>query len=104
MSWVGARTFEIPPNHGLELLEGAGLNVELPLEVGTHLTLHLIDLPKGEHALTDNAPGLVGVGIIAYDLGSNHECRDEESVSRGPASGDESRLESLQKVESGKGH
>jgi hypothetical protein len=104
VSGVGTRTFEIPPNHGLELLECAGLDIELPLKVGTHLALHLVDLPKGKHTLTNNTPGLVGIGVIAYDLGSNHECRDEKAVSGGPASGDESRLESLQQIESSKGH
>ena len=104
MSWVGTRTLEIPPNHGLEFLECAGLDVELPLEVGTHLALHLIDLPKGEHALPDNAPGLVGIRVIADDLGSNHECGYEEAVPGGTASGDKPRLQSLQKIESSKGH
>ena len=74
MSWVRTRTLEIPPNHGLEFLERARLDIELPLQVRAHLALHLINLPEGKHSLTDNAPGLVGVGIIADDLGSNHEC------------------------------
>ena len=77
MSWIGTRSLEVPPNHGFELLERAGFDVELPLEIGAHLAFHLVDLSKGEHALADNAPGLVGVGVIADDLGSNHECRDE---------------------------
>jgi len=104
MSWVGARTLEIPPNHRLEFLKCAGLDVELPLEIGAHLALHLVNLPKSKHALTDNTPGLVGIGIIADDLGSNHECGYEEAVPGGTASGDEPRLQSLQKVESSKGH
>jgi hypothetical protein len=41
---VGTWTFEILPNHGLELLECAGLNVELPFKVGAHLAFHLVDL------------------------------------------------------------
>jgi hypothetical protein len=104
MSRVGTWTFEILPNHGLELLECAGLNIELPFQVGAHLAFHLVDLPKGKHTLTDDAPRLVRVSIIADDLGGNHECRDEQTVSGGTASGDEPRLESLQKVECGKGH
>jgi hypothetical protein len=48
----------------------------LPLQIETHLSFHVVDLPKGEHALTDNTPGLVGVGFIADDLGSmNKEMR-----------------------------
>jgi hypothetical protein len=95
VSGVGARTFEVPPNHSLEFLECARLDIELPLQVGTHLPLHLVDLPKDKHTLTDNTPRLVRISVIAYDLGSNHKSRDEEAVSGGPASGDESRLESL---------
>ena len=104
MSGVGARTFEVPPNHSHEFLECAGLDIELPLQVGTHLPLHLVDLPKGKHTLTDDTPRLVRVSVIAYDLGSNHKSRDKKAVPGGPASGDESRLESLQKVECSKGH
>ena len=104
MSRVGTWTFEIPPNHGLEFLQCARLDVELPFQVGTHLPLHLVNLPEGKHALTNNTPGFVGIGIIAYDLGSDHECRDEETVAGGTASGDEPRLESLQQIERSKGH
>jgi len=65
-------------------------------QVRTHLTLHLVDLLEDKHALTNNTPGFVGIGIIVYDLGSDHECRDEEVVTRGTASGYEPCLESLQ--------
>jgi hypothetical protein len=102
--WIGTRSLEVLPDHRLEFLEGAGLNVQLPLKVGAHLPLHLVDLPQSEHTLTNDAPGLVRVGVIADDLGSNHERRDEEAVSRGAARGDEPRLQSLQEVESSKGH
>ena len=95
MSWVGTWTFEIPLNHELKFLECVGLDVELPFQVGAHLSLHLVNLPKGKHTLTDDTPGLVGVGIIADDLGSNHKCRDEEAVPGGTMSGDKPRLESL---------
>jgi hypothetical protein len=44
MSRVGTWTFEILLNHGLELLECAGLNIELPFQVGAHLSFHLVDL------------------------------------------------------------
>ena len=104
VSWVGTWTLEIPPNHGLEFLECAGLDVKLPLKVGAHLTLHLVDLPKGKHALTNDTPGLVRVSIIADNLGSNHKCRDEETMTGGTAGSDKSRLESLQQIESSKGH
>jgi len=47
MSWVGTWTFEIPPNHVLEFLQCARLNVELPFQVGTHLALYLVNLLPG---------------------------------------------------------
>jgi hypothetical protein len=77
---VGTWTFKILLNHGIEVLECTGLNVELPFKVGAHLTFHPVD------------------------LGGNHECRDEHAVSGGTASGDESRLQSPQKVGCGKCH
>ena len=104
MSRIGTRTLEVPPNHRFELLERARLDVELPLQVGAHLALHLVDFPKGEHTLADYTPRLVGVCVIADDLGSNHKRGDEEAVPGGAASGDEPRLQSLQKVECSKGH
>ena len=104
MSGVGARALEISANHRLELLESAGLDVELPFQIGTHLALHLVNLPKGEHTLTDDTPGFVGICVIADDLGSNHKRGDEEAVPGGTACGDEPGLQSLQKIESGKGH
>ena len=104
MSRVRTRTLEILPDHRLELLERGGLDIELPLEVGTHLPFHLVDLPKSKHSLTDDAPGLVGVGVVADDLGCNHKRGDEEAMSGGTAGSDESRLQPLQEVECGKGH
>jgi len=59
---------------------------------------------KGKYTLTNDTPGLVGVSIIADDLGSNHEYRDEKAVVGGTASGDKPRLESLQQVERSKSH
>jgi len=101
---VGTGPLEVLTNHRFKFLEGARLDIELPLKVGTHLSFHLVNLPKGKHTLTNNTPGLVGVSIIADDLGSNHKCRDEKAVTGGTASGDESRLESLQQIECSKGH
>ena len=102
--WVGARTLEVPPDHRLKLLKCSGLYVELPLQVGAHLALHLVDLPERKHSLTDDAPRFVGVCVIADDLGSNHKGRDEQAVPGGTARGDEPCLQSLQQVESSKGH
>jgi hypothetical protein len=62
-------------------MEVLRLDVEA-LEVVTHLALHLVDLVKVGDTLADNAPGLIGVGVVADDLGGNHEHRDIESVAR----------------------
>ena len=103
MSRIGSWSLEVPPNHRFELLDCAGLDIEQPLEIGAYLVLHPVDLPKSERALADDAPGLVGVGVIADDLGSNHECGDEQTVAGGTACGDKPGLQSLQKVECSKG-
>ena len=36
--------------------EHRGIDVELPLQVGAHLSFHLIDLSESEHALACDAP------------------------------------------------
>ena len=95
---VGTGTLEVLANHRFKLLEGARLDVELPLKVGTHLSFHLVNLPKGKHTLADDAPGLVGVCVIADDLGGNHKLGDEEAVPGGTSGGNEPSLQSLQKT------
>jgi hypothetical protein len=54
--------------HVLEFLELLGGHVEDPFKVAAHFTFHLVDLTKGEHALADDAPTLVGVSVITDDL------------------------------------
>lgn len=54
--------------------------MKYPLEVGAHLSLHLIYLLERVEALADDAPGLVRVGIVADHLGGDHECGNEETV------------------------
>jgi hypothetical protein len=78
----GIRTWtcKVLLDHGLERLEGLGVDVELPLKVGAHLVLHLVDLAEGEHVLGDDAPGLVRVRVVAHDLGHDHVGRDVETV------------------------
>ena len=65
---------------GLELAELLGVNVEQPLQVAAHLALHLVYLAEGEHALADDGPGLVRVGVVADDLARDHEGGDEEAM------------------------
>lgn len=62
------------PDHQFKFYKCGGFDIELPFQVGAHLLFHLVDLPKHKHSLTDNTPGLVGVSVIADDLGSNHKC------------------------------
>ena len=42
--------------------------------------VHLVDLPELEHALADDRPGLVGVGVVTDHLGGDHEGADEQAV------------------------
>lgn len=63
-----------PPNYQFKLLECAGFDIEQPLEIGVHLMLHLVHLPKSKHALNDDAPGLVRA--ITDHLESNHKGGD----------------------------
>jgi hypothetical protein len=57
----------------LKIAQRRGIDVELPLQVGAHLSFHLVDLPEGEHALSDDTPRLVGIRVVANDLGGEHE-------------------------------
>ena len=59
----------------LKVTQHSQVDVELPLQIRTHLTLNLINLPEHEHPLANNAPGLVWVSVITDDLQGKHECR-----------------------------
>ena len=104
MCRVGSEFLEILTNHRFELLGCARLDTQLPLKVGTHLPFQLVDLLKRKHSLADDKPGLVGFWVIADDPGGNRKRGGEKVVPGGAASGNGPILESLQKVESGKGH
>ena len=56
VSRVGAQTVQVPPKYQFELPQCAGFDAQLPFEVGV-LVFHLVDLPKGENALTDDPGG-----------------------------------------------
>jgi hypothetical protein len=47
-----------------------------------HFEFQLVDLMQLKHALADDSPGLVGICVVAYDLGGNHEGRDEQLAKR----------------------
>ena len=68
VGWVVTRAPEIALDHGLKVGENDVVDGELPLEVRTHLALHLVDLAKVEHALSDDRPGLVAVSVAADDF------------------------------------
>ena len=57
-----------------------GFTHSVCFEILAHLALHLVDLPELEHALADDRPGLVGVGVVADHLGGDHEGTDEQAV------------------------
>lgn len=86
---IRAHALEVSTDLHLKLLQRPRPDIELPLEIAAHLAFHLVDLAEGEHALADDGPGLVGVGVVADDLGGEHESGDEESVPGGPACGGE---------------
>ena len=56
---------EILADHFLELSEGDGIDVQLPLEVLAHLLLHLVDSPETR---TLPKAGGCGVGKCLKDM------------------------------------
>jgi hypothetical protein len=69
--WPG--TGEIMAYAALKVAQRRGVNVQLPLQVGAHLPLHLVDLAERKHALANDAPGLVGVRVVTDYLGGQHK-------------------------------
>jgi len=67
--WVRTGSGEILLDAMCKIAERGGIDVELPLQIGAHLTFHLVDLPECEHALANDAPRLVGISIVADNLG-----------------------------------
>lgn len=65
---------EILLNAMLKIAQRRGIDVELPLQVGAHLSFHLVDLPESKHALANDTPRLVGISVVADNLGGKHEC------------------------------
>jgi len=74
---IGTGASEIAAHLRLKVAQCRGINVQLPLQVTTHLTYHLINL-QGEHTLANDAPRLVGICIVADNLGGDHECGDKD--------------------------
>lgn len=63
----------------------------------------MIHLPQREHALSNDTPGFVGIGVVADDLGGDHERRDEEAVTGRTPGGRESGFETLEENKRGEG-
>ena len=49
-------------------VEGSTLSCHSRTEVGAHFPLHLVDLPKRGHTLTDYAPGFVRISVVTNSL------------------------------------
>jgi uncharacterized protein YcfJ len=79
-------------------VEVLGLDIEAPLEVSTRLVLPPVDLAEDEHAIANDAPGLVG-GVVADDLGGDHRRQDVETVATQATGGREAVLEAREQVE-----
>ena len=76
--WVAwSILLEILPYHLLEIGKDWVVDGQLPVQIGAHLPLHLVDLPQRKHALSDDAPGLVGICVITHHLGRNHIGRNK---------------------------
>ena len=63
----------------LEPLQAVRVDVELPVEVGAHLTLHLVHLPEGEQDLFEYVSSQI-------DLAGDRE-RGQEQAEAGQAAG-----------------
>lgn len=76
---------------------------QIPLQISTHLPLHLVHLLQGEHLLRNDTPAGIRVGVVTDDLGSDHEGGDEEPVTGRSLGGGVSGLEALEEEETGEG-
>jgi len=74
--WVRSRSGEILLDAMCKIVECGGINIEPPLQVGAHLTSHLVDLLECKHALANDTPRLVGISIVADYLGE-HKSRNK---------------------------
>jgi hypothetical protein len=80
VSRVWAWSVEVFLDHGLERLEGFVVDIELLVQAAAYLALRPIDLARGEHSLSNDAPGLVRILVVTQDFRSDHVSRDVEPV------------------------
>jgi len=97
-------TCEILLDHVFELPERHRIHIEFPLQILTHLALHLIDFSQLEHTLDYNTPGFVGVSVVTDNLGCEHESGYKKTVTRRSPSSGEARFESLKEDEGSEGY
>lgn len=74
------------------------VTAEIEAEEAKELSLHLVDFPERKEVAANNSPTLVGVAVIHGHLGSEHECREKESV-RGRLCSSGRRVACLQALE-----
>jgi hypothetical protein len=94
-SWISEMQFD----RLLEAIENIDINSEIWVQMTPDLALHLLDLPRREHALSDNGPWSAAVGAVTGDFDSRHEGGDEETVA---ACGQSVRCLALKEKQRGK--
>ncbi len=70
--WIWAWTSKVMLDTSLKVMQHQRIDTELPLQVQAHLPLHLVDLLKCKHPLTNNTPRLVRISVITYNLWGKH--------------------------------
>jgi len=65
----GVEHGEMLLNAMLKIAQRRGINVELPLQGGAHLSFHMVDLPECKHALANDTPRLVRMGTDLMNRG-----------------------------------
>ena len=91
------------PNLQLELLQILWIEVQLPLQITTHLPLHLIDLLQCKHSLPDDTPRLVRICVVADDLAGDHGRGEEEAGAQWATGSGEAVLEAVEEREHSEG-
>jgi hypothetical protein len=88
----------------LESGQHRAVDVQLPVQVSTHLSFHLVDLAEAKNVLSDDTPGLVRVGIVTDNFRSDHKRGNEKAVARRSFCGRKASLETLKEDQRGDGY
>ena len=102
VSWAGTRILELPPIYRLGPFECAGLDVELPLEVGAQALISRTarSIPRRASASRPTTHRDLLEHVSSWMTSETIV----NMVPRGTTSSDEPRHQSLQKAENSKGH